>query len=91
MTISQIFQMAENAAAQIALTPTPDLWWWYSLSTVLAAALITIIWKYVNDTKKILLELMKIQGEMKTLIAMHDVEIKHLQEKYNLPSRPYKK
>ena len=59
------------------VTTVPDAWFWYTLSIVLAGALIWVIQRYINRHERILERVTQTLEEMKTMVAVHDAEIKN--------------
>ena len=56
--------------------PTPDLFFWYTLSTVLAAVLVTIIAKYISKLEKVLSLITATLSELKTLHLLLEKDMK---------------
>ena len=67
----------ENLDTILSQAQVPDAWFWYSLSIVLAAALIWIFKRYITRQDSIMDRLTKNLEELKTLTAVHDAEIKN--------------
>lgn len=69
----------------------PDQYFWYTLSTILAGALVWIVMKYIGRTEMIMTSLKETIQQLSTLVAVHDAEIIHLQESLGRPPRAAKK
>ena len=63
----------------------PDQYFWYSLSTILAGALLWIVTRYVSRTEILITSLKETIQQLSTLVAVHDAEIIHLQESLGRP------
>jgi hypothetical protein len=59
----------------------PDGWFYYTLSSLLAMALIAIIWKYVAKTENCLGKLETAVNKLITISEVHEVRIKNLEGK----------
>lgn len=57
------------------MMPQPDMYFWYTLATVLATALISIIWVFINRIVKILDTTTDSVNKLVTLTAVHDKDI----------------
>jgi hypothetical protein len=66
---------------ELAQIPTPDMFFWYSLSIVLSASLIWVVNRYVNRTDKMFQQLIDAVTELKVMIKVHESEIENLKEK----------
>jgi len=73
---------------ELAQIPTPDMFFWYSLSIVLSASLIWVVNRYVNRTDKMFQQLIDAVTELKVMIKVHESEIDNLKEKVFGKKRP---
>lgn len=71
-------------AAQPDPTPTtPDTWFWYSLSSLLAIALIWVLQRYVNKTETLIKELKDVVQGLLINDKVQDVNIHNHNERLN--------
>lgn len=65
----------------IVQVPTPDMLFWYSLSIILAGALIWVVNRYVTRTDKMFSQLIEAVNELRIIIKVHETEIENLKDK----------
>src|SRR6188768_541129 len=74
-SIRKIWEMM--TLEEITQTPTPDMYFWYSLSIILAGALVWVVNRYVNRTDAMFAQLINMVNELRVLIKVHESEIKN--------------
>ena len=62
---------------ELAQIPTPDMFFWYTLSIVLAGSLVWVVNRYVNRTDKMFQSLIDMVNELRIIIKVHESEIKN--------------
>ncbi|HZI24817.1 MAG TPA: hypothetical protein VFD46_07065 [Chryseolinea sp.] len=59
----------------------PDQYFWYTLSSLLAAVLIYILWRYVGKTEKSIEKLTESIGQLTVITKLHEHRITVMEEK----------